>query len=61
MRDFLLSAIISFLICVVILPILIAGIRRLKAGQSILQYVEMHKSKDAPGLERCRFARQMAV
>ena len=46
MRDFLLSAIISFLICVVILPILIAGIRRLKAGQSILQYVEMHKSKD---------------
>ena len=46
MSSFIISAIISFSISLVILPIIIFGVSRLRANQSILQYVTMHKSKD---------------
>ncbi|MBQ9791365.1 MAG: phospho-N-acetylmuramoyl-pentapeptide-transferase [Clostridia bacterium] len=46
MKGFILGGLVSFLICMIVLPIVIFCIRRLKANQSILHYVEMHKSKD---------------
>ena len=46
MKGFILGGLVSFLICMIVLPIVIFCIKRLKANQSILHYVEMHKSKD---------------
>ncbi|MBO7218420.1 MAG: phospho-N-acetylmuramoyl-pentapeptide-transferase [Clostridia bacterium] len=46
MKGFILGAIVSFLIGLVLVPITIFFVRRLKANQSILGYVEMHKTKD---------------
>ena len=46
MKGFILGAIISFLIGILLLPICIYFIKRLRANQSVLGYVEMHKAKD---------------
>ena len=46
MKGFILGAIISFLIGMLLLPICIYFIKRLRVNQSVLGYVEMHKAKD---------------
>jgi len=46
MQRFLLSMVCAFLLSVAIAPFVIKLAKRLKARQSILQYVEFHKSKE---------------
>ncbi len=46
MQVFLLSMSCAFLLSVALAPIVIKLAKRLKASQSILQYVELHKSKE---------------
>lgn len=46
MQSFLLSLVVSFLIACILAPFVIRLVKRLKAKQTILEYVELHKSKD---------------
>ena len=43
--NILLIFLIAFLICVTISPFILKGLKRLKAGQNILEYVDAHKAK----------------
>lgn len=45
MKNALFSFVIGFLFCVIIAPFVIKVIRKLKAGQNILSYVDAHMSK----------------
>ena len=46
MQIFLLATVISFLVAVIISPFVISFMKRVKAKQTILHYVQAHKSKD---------------
>ena len=46
MQIFLLIMVLAFLVALVIVPFVISFIARMKARQTILHYVEAHKSKD---------------
>ena len=45
MKELLLYALSSFAVALALTPFIIMGLRRLKAGQEILKYVDWHKSK----------------
>ena len=46
MQFFLLGLIVSFLLACVLAPTVITLVKKLKAKQSILEYVELHKNKE---------------
>lgn len=46
MQTFLLSLVVSFLISCILAPFVIKLVQKLKAKQTILQYVELHKGKE---------------
>ncbi len=45
MEKFLLAIVLSFLVCLVVAPLVISYTKKLKANQTVLHYVELHKGK----------------